>query len=281
MMFFTAALSAFALTSVVSGAPIRRQAANSTDVLVFQFADVLERLETEFYSQALAKFQDSDFTTAGFGNTAIPKELFSTIHGDEAAHTAIIDSTLVSLGAEPIKTCKFDFGDALKDVATMAATARVVENVGVSAYLGGANLLSNKELLVAAASILSVEARHQSLLNIMNTATSIPSAFDVALSPSQILAIAGSFISGCDLGIPANAALKVTNSGAPLPGTKLTFESAGIPSGVDTSTLTCQMMTGGNAFALALPFNDCVVPNISGPVYIFIVNGTQPLLNSQ
>ncbi|KAG9050868.1 hypothetical protein FS837_001522 [Tulasnella sp. UAMH 9824] len=280
MMLLSAILPTFLLSAVVSGAPIRRQA-SKTDILVYQFADVLERLETEFYSQALAKFQDPDFTSAGFGNTAIPKELFSTIAGDEAAHTSIIDSTLISLGAEPVTNCKFDFGDALKDVATMAATARVIENVGVSAYLGGANLLENKELLVAAASILSIEARHQSLLNILNTATSIPSAFDMALSPSQILAIAGGFISGCDLGIPANPALKITNSGTPVPGTKLTFESAGIPSGVDTSTLTCQMMTGGAAFALALPFDNCVVPNINGPVYIFIVNGTQPLLNSQ
>lgn len=281
MMFLSAVLPAFLLTAVVSGAPIHRRAANPNDVLVFQFADVLERLETEFYSQALAKFQDADFVSAGFGNTAIPKELFSTIAGDEAAHTSIIDSTLVSLGAEPITSCKFDFGDALKDVATMAATARVIENVGVSAYLGGANLLVDKELLVAAASIMTIEARHQSLLNILNSATSIPSAFDIALSPSQVLAIAGGFISGCDLGIPANPALKITNTGVPVPGTKLTFESTGIPSGVDTSTLTCQMMTGGSAFALALPFDNCVVPNINGPVYIFVVNGTQPLLNSQ
>ncbi|KAG8944971.1 hypothetical protein FRC04_001323 [Tulasnella sp. 424] len=281
MMFFAAILPAFLLTSAVSGAPIRRQAANNTDVLVFQFAGVLEQLEDSFYSQALAKFQDSDFTAAGFGNTAIPKELFSTIQGDEAAHTSIIDSTLTSLGAKPVTGCKFDFTAALKDVATMAATARVLENVGVSAYLGGANLLSNKELLVAAASILTIEARHQTMLNVLNTATSIPAAFDTALSPSQVLALASPFISGCDLGIPANPVLSITNTGAAVPGTKLTFQSTGIPSGVDTSTLTCQMMTGGAAFALALPFDNCVVPNINGPVYIFVVNGTQPLLNSQ
>lgn len=317
-MFFAAILPAFLLTSVVSGAPIRRQAASDTDILVFseyaipplgnqdsngalsEFADVLEQLETDFYKQALTKFQDSDFTAAGFGNTAIPKELFSTIQGDEAAHTSIIGSTLVSLGAQPVTGCKFDFGDALKDVATMAATARVLENVGVSgernlwlvnacsiltrvlpAYLGGANLLTNKELLVAAATILTVEARHQTMLNVLNTASSIPSPFDIALSPPQVLSLASPFISGCDLGIPPNPVLKITNTGAALPGTKLTFESAGIPSGVDTSTLTCQMMTGGAAFALALPFDDCVVPNINGPAYVFIVNGTQPLLNSQ
>lgn len=55
---------------------------------------------------------------------------------------------------------------------------------------------------MAAATILTVEARHQSLLNILNAATSIPASFDMALSPSQVLAIAGGFITGCDLGIP-------------------------------------------------------------------------------
>lgn len=41
------------------------------------------------------------------------------------------------------------------------------------------------------------------------------------------------------------------------------------------------MMTGGAPFALSLPFDKCIVPDINGPVYIYIVNGTQPLLNSQ
>lgn len=96
---------------------------------------MLERLETEFYTQALAKFKDPDFTAAGFGNVNIPKELFSRILQDEAAHTSVIETQLVALGAEPITTCQFNFGDALKDVATMAATARVVENLGVSGEL--------------------------------------------------------------------------------------------------------------------------------------------------
>ncbi|KAG8904404.1 hypothetical protein FRB99_001826 [Tulasnella sp. 403] len=281
MIFSIPVISTLALAATTVAAPIRRTG-SAADILVFQFAGVLERLETEFYTQALQKFQDPDFAAAGFGNVNVPKEIFSTILSDETAHTSIIESTLTSLGSAPVSGCKFDFGKALDDVATMAATARVVENVGVSAYLGGANLLENKELLVAAASILSIEARHQSILNVLNTATSIPQAFDIALSPSQVLAIAGGFISGCDLGIPALPALTVTNTGSIGPGTSLTFSSDGIPSGVDPSTLTCQMMLGGAPFALALPIEQCVVPeNINGPVYIFIVNGTQPLLNSQ
>ena len=84
----------------------------------------------------------------------------------------------------------------------MAATARVVENVGVGAYLGAAHLVSDPQLLTAAGSILTTEARHQTMLNLLSGGgTAIPQAFDIALLPQQVLAIASPFISGCDLGI--------------------------------------------------------------------------------
>ena len=51
----------------------------------------------------------------------------------------------------------------------MAATARVVEAVGVGAYLGGATLITDPVLLDSAGSILTVEARHQTILNILRS----------------------------------------------------------------------------------------------------------------
>ena len=86
----------------------------------------------------------------------------------------------------------------------MAATARVVEAVGVSAYLGGATLMTDPILLDKAGSILTVEARHQTILNIFSGhGTAIPSAFDFPLTPSEVLAVASPFFDGaCDVGIP-------------------------------------------------------------------------------
>ena len=84
----------------------------------------------------------------------------------------------------------------------MLDTARIVENVGVGAFLGGATLVNDNVILDSAATILTVEARHQTMLNVLNLGSAIPQSFDIPLSPSEVLAIAGPFISGCNLGIP-------------------------------------------------------------------------------
>ncbi|KAF8607786.1 hypothetical protein BDV93DRAFT_435554 [Ceratobasidium sp. AG-I] len=281
-MQFLTLLAGFSAPLLALAAPMKYpRAASANDITVLKFANVLEQLETEFYKQALAKFQESDFTAAGFVSASVPVQQFNSIAVDEATHTTVLASVLRSLGQEPVSGCKFDFSSALTDVKTMAAVARLVENVGVSAYLGGAALVDDRQILVAAATILTDEARHQTVLNMLNGGVAIPSAFDVALAPSQILALAGGFISGCDLGIPANPALTVTNTGALAPGTTVTFDSPAL-AGLDRSTLSCQMMTGGVANAASFPIDQCVVPQgLEGPVYIYITNTTQPLLNSQ
>jgi hypothetical protein len=84
----------------------------------------------------------------------------------------------------------------------MLPVARVVEQVGVGAYLGAASTIGDPIILTAAASIATVEARHQTILNVLSDGTAIPQAFDIPLAPPEVLAIASPFITGtCDLGV--------------------------------------------------------------------------------
>jgi len=161
----------------------------------------------------------------------------------------------------------------------MAAVARVVEHVGVSAYLGGAQLLTDVNVLGAAASIATIESRHASILSVLNTGNAVPQAFDVALAPEQVLALAGGFVKGCDLGIPSNPPLTITSTGPAVAGAQLTFSSPGIDASVAAGqTLSCQMLVGGQPLAISLPLEQCIIPqNIVGPVYISVTNTSQPL----
>lgn len=108
MRFATSAsFITLAASALVSAAPVRRAAA-AQDLTVLSkffppilatcdlttspsaFAHVLEQFETEFYTQALAKFQTSDFTSAGFADAQVPIQQFQAIQTDEATHTSVL-----------------------------------------------------------------------------------------------------------------------------------------------------------------------------------------------
>jgi len=277
-MRFATITAALAAPLLVSAAPTRHKRASANDILVLQFADVLEQLESIFYTQALAKFVAKDFTDAGISIPDIAIQGFQGILSHETAHSQFLEAALDAVGAQPVKGCTFNFDSVLTDVPTMISVARVVEAVGVGAYLGGATIVDDKSILVAAASILTIEARHQSFLNTISGATATPQPFDIALTPPQVLALAGGFITGCDLGIPANDPIAITNKGAVTPGTKLTFDSPALAK-AGGKELSCQMLTGGgNATALSFPLDQCIVPSgINGPVAIFLTTDPQPL----
>jgi hypothetical protein len=161
-------------------------------------------------------------------------------------------SVLLSLNVTPIEGCQFDVSSLIATASTALSSAQTVEGVGVGAYLGAANLIQDPHILTAAASILTVEARHNSVWNLLNQDSPIPQAFDIPLSPSEVLATAGQFISNCSLGITgtlpqhfiiipprsspifasrsANTPLTVTNTGVINPGTTLTFQSTAFQS---------------------------------------------------
>jgi hypothetical protein len=82
-------------------------------------------------------------------------------------------------------------------------TADVFENLGVAAYNGAGQLISNPDYLVAAGSIVSVEARHAAAIADLLRPYSAQSVgrghvdgkgLDAALLPSQVLPKAAPFI---------------------------------------------------------------------------------------
>ncbi|OAX40139.1 hypothetical protein K503DRAFT_738115 [Rhizopogon vinicolor AM-OR11-026] len=231
--------------------------------------------------QALQKFNLSDFTAAGFTSPQIPLQQFQAIATDESTHATTLQLAINALGGETISGCTFDVSSLLTDVSTMVAAARLVENVGVSAYLGALTLINDTVLSTAAATIMTVEARHQTILNLLSGATAIPQAFDVALNPSEILALTGGLISGCSLGIPANVPLQLNSSGPVLAGTELNFTSTALNGTLSSTNLSCQFLAGGLSAAIVQPLCECSVPqNVTGPLYVFVTNSSQPLANN-
>ena len=118
----------------------------SQDVEILNFALLLEYLESEFYVQAVAN------------NKLQPKvlEFARTVRDHELAH---VEYLAKALGSKAIGKPTFDFGDTVKDNWKFLATATVLEDTGVTAYDGQGTRLT-RNTLAAAATIVSVEARH-------------------------------------------------------------------------------------------------------------------------
>jgi hypothetical protein len=93
--------------------------------------------------------------------------------------------------AKAVKQPKFDFKGTNTSVSTFMATSQVLENTGVHAYLGEAGNIANPAYLAAAASIVTIEACHASVIGLLNqpAAGIAPSgSFDTPYTASKVLA---------------------------------------------------------------------------------------------
>ena len=146
------------------------------DIGILNFALTLEYLERAFYNEATDKGAITDPKTATF--------LKVTTH-DERKHVAFLKK---ALGKHAVKEPKFNFHGTTADQATFQQTAYVLENTGVHAYLGQAGNIKTPAYLLAAASIVTIEARHSGAIgSIINKAIAPNGAFDNGLPASAIL----------------------------------------------------------------------------------------------
>ena len=79
------------------------------------------------------------------------------VNGHENAHVAFLKG---ALGSAAVEKPKFDFKGTTTNPAKFMATAQVLEDTGVAAYLGQVGNIKSKKILAAAGSILPIEARH-------------------------------------------------------------------------------------------------------------------------
>jgi len=271
-MIWTSIVVAAILPLATLAAPLIRRDTDDTGIL--KFLNVMEQVDTAFYTQMMAKFTERDFTEAGYSSMHVPKAIMQGILNDDTAHASFLSD---GLRGQALRNCKFKFDSVLSDVKSAMQAARVFEEVAVAAYTGAGLLLEDVNFRVATSSIITNVARHQSAMNVLNGGSDVPQSFGVALRPEQARSVLSPFISDCDLDIPAVAPLKLKSqlhAGVPIK-----FDMTNLPK--DTP-LFCQILVGGQPQALPQPVETCSLPvdNINGPVYMFITDDAHPLASN-
>ena len=122
------------------------------DLAILNYALTLEYLETEFYEKVVA---------AGLFKGATG-DLVKSFAEQEQSHVDAILATVKKLGGTPAAKPNGKF--PIQSASQVAMLAYTVENLGAAAYLGQAAAIKNKDVLAAALSIHSVEARHAASL---------------------------------------------------------------------------------------------------------------------
>jgi ferritin-like protein len=155
---------------------------SSGDLGIVNYALTLEYLESQFYDRVVASglFNGKNLS------------VIKSFRAEEHAHVAALKGVAAGLGTPaPKPTGKFPLHNAAQ-VTKLAAT---VENVGAAAYLGQAGNIKSKQILAAALSIHTVEARHAATLDLLLKKSPTPDgAFAKPMSMKQVLAAVKPFI---------------------------------------------------------------------------------------
>ena len=163
------------------------------DIAILNYAYTLEQLEAAFYT----KVTDHPFK----GVTQRETDTFVEIRDHERAHREFFEK---ALGDHAIPEIEVDFSKVDFDSrSSVLNTADAFENLGIAAFNGAGPLIGNADYLVAAGTVVSVEARHAAMIAALIHGPSAASAgqghisekgLDLIMEPKAVLAKAKPFV---------------------------------------------------------------------------------------
>jgi hypothetical protein len=169
-------------SSSADPAPATTASSGSGDLAIVNYALTLEYLESQFYAKVAASGLFSGKTLS----------VLKSFGAEEEQHVVALKKVASGLGTPAaVPVGKFP----LRSASSVAMLAATVENLGASAYLGQAPNIQSKEILAAALSIHTIEARHAATLNTLVKKSPTPEgAFAQPKTMAEVLAIVKPFI---------------------------------------------------------------------------------------
>ncbi|CAN5896187.1 hypothetical protein BH24BAC1_BH24BAC1_34350 [soil metagenome] len=161
----------------------------SGDIGILNYAYALEQLEAAFYTQVVA----TPYRNINQDESMIMRDL----KAHESIHR---DFLKLALGAAAIPMLTFNFSSIdFRNRQSVLRAAQTFEDLGVSAYNGAGQLLENPAFLLVAGKIVSVEARHASIIRtrlqkFSFADTTDKNGLDPARLPSEVAPLAQAFI---------------------------------------------------------------------------------------
>ena len=162
----------------------------SNDLGVLNYAYALEQLEAAFYAQVMMDRFD--------GMTSDERSILQDLADHEAIHRDFLAAAIQQAGGASAVlqdlTPDFDSVD-FGSRSSVLQTAQALEDTGVGAYNGAGRYIDSDTYLLIAGKIVSVEARHASVIAGLLQDNAIAgddvitsdTALDLALTPDQVV----------------------------------------------------------------------------------------------
>jgi rubrerythrin len=177
-----AVLGMAALAGIIAGLPFFRELfrlgdalgtpSKAQDAKILQLVLQVEYTQVAFYEQALDQ--------AGLDGEL--RAFAEAVLAHEREHLAAIQK---ALGAEAGPKPTFDFGSRIESAEAFRKTAIDLEDTAVAGYNGQATNLT-KATLAAAATIVSVEARHAAWVRAIGGEVAAPDPVDTPIMAQQV-----------------------------------------------------------------------------------------------